>query len=175
MCEELRAGSTTILKWAKSKGQREIEEADLDEVVSGEWSESKLRQFSAELYTVLLSKTAGDYRAAVLGAQPAGTTLLQRGLEAWRAISYEAAPHNQVRAFCRQTWRKRNARPRVCMIMKTMGKWAQAWPPALCSAIVKGIEPLKPSTIGPHFKMDVSEGAGIHDIVGTSNTRYESD
>ena len=30
--------------------------------------------------------------------QPAGTSVPQRGLEAWRAISYEAAPVNQARA-----------------------------------------------------------------------------
>ena len=98
LVEECREGSSRLLHWAKTQGQREIEETDMATLVDSDWSTTRLKKFSAELYSVLLSKTVGDYRAAVLAVQPSGASIPQRGFEAWRAINYEAAPLNQARA-----------------------------------------------------------------------------
>ena len=92
-CEDARPGLGKLLHLARKKGADELQEEFIDEAAELlEWPRDRVVKASGEIYSILMSKTAGDPLRAVLSVQAGGSLPNVRGFEAWRAIHYEIAP-----------------------------------------------------------------------------------
>ena len=94
--DELRPGAMEILRSVRKLNDRELTDASQIELHG--WSVPRLERFSAELYSLLLKSTTGEYNRVALSLQAGSALRSLAGLEAWRLIHFLAAPRNYQRA-----------------------------------------------------------------------------
>ena len=117
-CEDLRPGAGQVLHAARKRGRSEITDLNMSDLCHG-WSLDKLTKFSGELYSVLMSKTQGEPLKLVLALQAGGVLPGCRGLEAWRAIHYDAAPGTEERVELLRNAVVRGVESKDAAILKT--------------------------------------------------------